>query len=168
MCVQFFWNKYFEKTCQLFSWEKMSQNMLKLWLRFFWKNQFEGADWTSSYKGKIEQQLSIIEPILKKWNVRHLKFVHSKDRSNNCSICEFSFSTIDILKDMPIIFMRTGCQKTCTSCEYDSSEKFNSKEHTEPIHIKKILNNSSVCDHGYSQKRKKCENTLNLFIQKIR
>ena len=93
--------------------DRMSQNMLKLWLWFFWKNQFERADWTSSYKRKIEQQLSIIEPILKKWNVKHLEFVHSKDRSNNCSICEFSFSTIDILKDMPIIFMRTGCQKTC-------------------------------------------------------
>ena len=29
----------------------------------------------------------------------------------------------------------------------------NSKEHAKPVHTKKRLNNSSICGHGYSQKR---------------
>ena len=115
-----------------------------------WKSildQFiKSKDWT--------MDLYVIMIILKKEKYKNILNMFIQKKSNNWSICDFSFSTIDILKDMPIIFMRTGCQKTCTSCEYDSSKKFNSKEHTEPIHIKKILNNSSVCDHGYSQKRK--------------
>ena len=31
--------------------------------------------------------------------------------------------------------------------------KSNSKEHANPVHTKKRLNNSSICGHGYSQKR---------------
>ena len=31
--------------------------------------------------------------------------------------------------------------------------KSNSKEHAKPVHTKKRLNNSSICGHGYSQKR---------------
>ena len=53
---------------------------------------------------------------------------------------------------MPIIFMRKGCHKTFQSCLYYFSEKVNLKEDTEQVHIKIRLNNSSICDHGYSQK----------------
>ena len=41
----------------IFSWERMSQNKLKLWLRFFWKSQFERAYWTSSYKQIAAQEV---------------------------------------------------------------------------------------------------------------
>ena len=53
---------------------------------------------------------------------------------------------------MPIIFMKKGCRKSFQSCDYDFSEKVNLKEDTEQVHIKIRLNNSSISDHGYSQK----------------
>ena len=84
---------------------------------------------------------------------KNLEFVHSKDKVNNCSICYFSFYRIDILQGMPIIFMKKGCHKTYLSCDFDSPEKVNLKEHVQPVHMKKRLNNSSICDHSYSQKR---------------
>ena len=49
--------------------------------------------------------------------------------------------------------MKKGCRKSFQSCDYDFSEKVNLKEDTEQVHIKKRLNNSSICDHGYSQKK---------------
>ena len=48
--------------------------------------------------------------------------------------------------------MRTRCHATSKNCEYDSFEKVTLKEHGKPVHIKKRLNNSSICDHCYSQK----------------
>ena len=51
--------------------------------------------------------------ILKKEKMwKHLEFVYSKGKVNDCSICDFSFYRKDILQDMPIIFMKKGCQKT--------------------------------------------------------
>ena len=62
--------------------------------------------------------------------------------------------------------MKTGCHKTCQSCDYDFSEKVNLKEHTEPVHIKKRLN-KSLSVIKLILKKMKCENIMNLFIQKI-
>ena len=62
---------------------------------------------------------------------------------------------------MSIFFMKTGCHKTCQSCDYDFSEKVNLKEHTEPVHIKKRLNqvhgnitscNCSTCGQNFTLK----------------
>ena len=49
--------------------------------------------------------------------------------------------------------MRTRCHATSKNCEYDSFEKVTLKEDGKPVHIKKRLNNCSICDHGYSKKK---------------
>ena len=56
-------------------------------------------------------------------------------------------------KDMSIIFMKTGGNKTCQSCDYDFSEIVNMKEHTKPVHIEKRLDKIYICDHAYIQKK---------------
>ena len=62
---------------------------------------------------------------------------------------------------MPIIFMKKGCRKSFQSCDYDFSEKVNLKEHTDPVHIKKRLNqvhgnitscNCSTCGQNFTLK----------------
>ena len=70
--------------------------------------------------------------------------------------------------------MKTGCHKTCQSCDYDFSEKVNLKEHTEPVHIKKRLNqvhgnitscNCSTCGQNLTLK---CtyKNIMNRLMRK--
>ena len=60
----------------------MSQNIKKIVNITFWKSLFGKAYWTSSYK-KVD---------------KHLESVHSNSKSNNCPVCDLSFSRIDILE----------------------------------------------------------------------
>ena len=126
-----------------------------------WKSQFTKVYCTSSYIEKTGQDLYLWSCFF--W--KPLGYVHSKNKSHNCPICDLSFSRIDILdrhanhfhgdrmsKNMLIFWLWFFWKSQFEKAYWTSS-------------YKETLNKISICDHAYFLKKVSYKNTLNLFIQ---
>ena len=133
--------------------DRMSQNILKLWLRFFWKSQFERAYWTSSYKKKVEKDLYLWSCFFSKNELyKHLESVHSNSKSLNCPVCDLSFSRIDILERHANHFYEDSMSHNMIKLWLWFFWKSQFGRSYWISTYKKKLKKISICDHAFSQK----------------